>query len=168
MHAFKLPGSDASHSRPCLSPSPAFVALACRSNLAYASISAGYLILPQHNPHQHTPDRAPTRSHTSTWCCPFRCPNRLLTYTLYSLSLQPPNPATPLERAHPCDHTSPLDLSSWCCLFSNFSCLLRKIPPSTFPDAQTRTGCARLPGPMLRLQLLEKFPLVCLILTSSF
>ena len=35
-----------------------------------------------------------------TWCCPFRCSSLLLTYTLYSSSLQPPrydNPATPLD-----------------------------------------------------------------------
>ena len=75
-------------------------------------------------------------------------------YTLrhYNLPDMPPQ-LYPWKRAQPCDS---LGLSCWCCLLSKFSCLLLKIPPSTFPDAQTRTGCARSPAPMLRLQLRRK------------
>ena len=45
--------------------------------------------LSQHSPY-HIPGRAPTQSHTSIWCCPFRCSSRFLTYihTFRTLSSQ--------------------------------------------------------------------------------
>ena len=69
-----------------------------------------------------------------------------------------PTQLHPWIRPQAGDHTYPLDLPSWCCRFSSFSCLLLRIPPSTVPVPHTRTGCARSPAPMLRLQLRKKAP----------